>query len=105
MLRIRVGQREFHAVGDAREGESISFSLRPETIRLLATGEAPPPGWHVVEAELGSIEFLGAITRIDLDISDGARLRVASLDLLPDQLARGGITIAYDPRRITVFRE
>ncbi len=85
-LRIRVGQREFFAMGEASEGASISFSLRPETIRLLATGEAPPPGWRVIEAELGPVEFLGAITRIELDIGDGATLRVASLDLLPDQL-------------------
>jgi len=33
-------------------------------------------------------------------------LRVAGLDLLPDQLkARGRIAAAYDPRRVTVFRE
>jgi ABC-type Fe3+/spermidine/putrescine transport system ATPase subunit len=104
MLRIRAGQREFRAVGEASEGESISFSLRPETIRLLAADAAPPPGWSVFEAELGPVEFLGAIIRIELDIGDGAMLRVASLDLLPDQLARGRVTVAYDPRRITVFR-
>jgi iron(III) transport system ATP-binding protein len=103
-LRIRAGRREFYAVGDASDGERISFSLRPETIRLLDTGEVPPPGWRVIEAELGPVEFLGAITRIELDIGDGATLRVASLDLLPDQLARGRLTAAYDPRRITVFR-
>ena len=104
-LRIRAGQQEFRAVGDARESERVSFSLRPETIRLLDTGEAPPPGWSVFEAGLGPVEFLGAITRIELDIGDGAMLRVASLDVLPDQLkARGRIAAAYDPRRITVFR-
>jgi iron(III) transport system ATP-binding protein len=103
-LRIRAGQREFRAVGEAGDGERIGFSLRPETIRLIETGVAPPPGWSVFEAELGPVEFLGAITRIELDIGDGAMLRVASLDLLPDQLARGRVTVAYDPRRITVFR-
>jgi ABC-type Fe3+/spermidine/putrescine transport system ATPase subunit len=104
-VRIRIGQQEFRAVDDGREGESVSFSLRPETIRLLDSDEAPPPGWSVFEAELGPVEFLGAITRIGLDIGDGAMLRVASLDLLPDQLkGRGRIAAAYDPRRITVFR-
>jgi ABC-type Fe3+/spermidine/putrescine transport system ATPase subunit len=105
VLRIRAGQREFRAIGDAREGESVSFSLRPESIRLLGSGEAPPLGWNVFEAELGPVEFLGAITRIELNIGDGAMLRAASLDLLPDQLkARGRIAAAYDPRRVTVFR-
>ena len=57
------------------------------------------------EAGLGSIEFLGAMTRIELQIGNGAVLRVASLDVLPDELeARGRIAAAYDPRRITVFR-
>jgi ABC-type Fe3+/spermidine/putrescine transport system ATPase subunit len=104
VLRIRAGQREFRAVGEASDGERIGFSLRPETVRLLETGATPPPGWSVFEAELGPVEFLGAITRIELDIGDGAMLRVASLDLLPDQLPRGRVTVAYDPRRITVFR-
>jgi ABC-type Fe3+/spermidine/putrescine transport system ATPase subunit len=104
-LRIRVGQQEFRAVGEGREGEIVSFSLRPETIRLLNPGEAPPPGWNVFEASLGPVEFLGAITRLELLMGNGALLRVASLDVLPDELkARGRIAAAYDPRRITVFR-
>jgi ABC-type Fe3+/spermidine/putrescine transport system ATPase subunit len=105
MLRILVGPQEFRAAGEGREGESVSFSLRPETIRLVGAGETPPPGWSVFEASLGSVEFLGAITRIELQLGSGAILRVASLDVLPDELrARGRIAAAYDPRRITVFR-
>jgi ABC-type Fe3+/spermidine/putrescine transport system ATPase subunit len=105
MLRILVGPQEFRAAGEGREGESVSFSLRPETIRLVDAGETPPPGWSVFEASLGSVEFLGAITRIELQLGSGAILRVASLDVLPDELrARGRIAAAYDPRRITVFR-
>ena len=104
-LRIRVGQQEFRAAGEARDGETINFSLRPETIRLLRTGEAAPSGWSVLEAARGTVEFLGAITRIELNIGDGAMVRVASLDVLPDELkAQGRIAAAYDPRRITVFR-
>jgi iron(III) transport system ATP-binding protein len=105
MLRILVGPQEFRAAGEGREGESVSFSLRPETIRLVDAGETPPPGWSVFEASLGSVEFLGAITRLELRLGSGAILRVASLDVLPDELrARGRIAAAYDPRRITVFR-
>jgi len=103
VLRIRVGQQEFCAAGDARDGETISFSLRPETIRLLGAGELPPPGWNAFEASLGPVEFLGAITRIELKLGDNSTLRVASLDVLPDELAGGRIKVAYDPRRVTVF--
>jgi ABC-type Fe3+/spermidine/putrescine transport system ATPase subunit len=106
VLRIRVGTREFRAMGQGGAGERVNFSLRPETIRLLDEGEAPPPGWSVVEAGLGAIEFLGAVTRIELKIDSDATLRVASLDVLPNELiTRSRVTAAYDPRRITVFRE
>jgi ABC-type Fe3+/spermidine/putrescine transport system ATPase subunit len=105
MLRIRVAQQEFRAVGGAGEGESVIFSLRPEAIRLLDEGQVLPSGWSVFEASLGPVEFLGAITRIELKVDGDAMLRVASLDVLPDQLkTRGRLKAAYDPRRITVFR-
>jgi ABC-type Fe3+/spermidine/putrescine transport system ATPase subunit len=104
-LRIRVGQQDFRAYGDGHEGETVTFSLRPETVRLLVAHEAPPPGWSTIETTLRHVEFLGAITRIELDAGNGAVLKVASLDLLPDDLARRNhIVAAYDPHRVTVFR-
>jgi len=104
-LRIQVGQQEFRAHGDGRQGETVTFSLRPETVRLLAPGESAPAGWSVLHTDLAHVEFLGAITRLDLAVGNGATLRVASLDVLPDELkARGRISAAYDPRRVTVFR-
>jgi ABC-type Fe3+/spermidine/putrescine transport system ATPase subunit len=104
-LRLRVGQQEFRAHGDGREGEAVTISLRPETVRLLHDGAPPPAGWSVLAARLAQVEFLGALTRVELDVGNGAILRIASLDVLPDELkGRGSITAAYDPRRITVFR-
>ena len=105
IARIRVGEREFHAPASDRNGESLTFSLRPETVRLLAPGEAAPAGWAPLDATLAHVEFLGALTRIELDLGDGTTLRVASLDVLPGALATSGrVVAAYDPRRVTVFR-
>ena len=104
-LRIRVGAQEFHAHGHGRGGETVTFSLRPETVRLLHEGAAPPAGWNMFDARIAHVEFLGALTRLELDVGNGAILRVASLDVLPSELAaRGRVAAAYDPRRITVFR-
>ena len=104
-LRIKVGQQEFRAHGSGREGETVTFSLRPETVRLLHEGAAPPAGWNMFDARIAHVEFLGALTRLELDVGNGAILRVASLDVLPSELAaRGRVAAAYDPRRITVFR-
>jgi len=104
ILRIKVGLQEFRAIGGGNNGENVTFSLRPETVRLLKPGETAPAGWSVIDTTLAHVEFLGALTRIELDVGNGARLRVASLDVVPDALARGRIAAAYDPRRITVFR-
>ena len=104
-LRIRVRGQEFAARGaDAATGAEITFSLRPETLRLLAGGAAPPPGWASVTAAVSRIEFLGVLTRLSVRLDDGALLHAATLDLLPEGVANGApVTLAYDPARVTVF--
>jgi iron(III) transport system ATP-binding protein len=106
LMRIRVGGQEFAVrAADLPSDGPITFSLRPEMLRLLASGAAPPPGWASVTATVQRVEFLGALTRLDLRLPDGAMLRAASLDLLPDGLAAGRpVALAYDPARVTVFR-
>ena len=105
-VRIRVGGQEFAARGaDAAPGAAITFALRPEMLRLLAAGMAPPPGWATVTASVARVEFLGVLTRLDLRLADGAPLHAASLDQLPEGVATGvPVTLAYDPARVTVFR-
>ena len=104
-LRIRVRGQEFAARGaDAATGAEIAFSLRPETLRLVAGGAAPPPGWASVTAAVSRIEFLGVLTRLSVRLDDGALLHAATLDLLPEGVANGApVTLAYDPARVTVF--
>ena len=104
-LRIRVRGQEFAARGaDAATGAEITFSLRPETLRLVAGGTAPPPGWASVTAAVSRIEFLGVLTRLSVRLYDGALLHAATLDLLPEGVANGApVTLAYDPARVTVF--
>ena len=104
-LRIRVRGQEFAARGaDAATGAEITFSLRPETLRLVAGGAAPPPGWASVTAAVSRIEFLGVLTRLTVRLDDGALLHAATLDLLPEGVANGApVTLAYDPARVTVF--
>jgi ABC-type Fe3+/spermidine/putrescine transport system ATPase subunit len=104
-VRIRVGGQEFAArSADAAPGAAITFSLRPEMLRLVTDG-TPPPGWALVTASVARIEFLGVLTRLSLRLDDGAPLHAATLDLLPEGVAKGApVTLAYDPARVTVFR-
>ena len=107
LVRIRVGGQTFAArSADAAPGAAITFSLRPEMLRLMAAGTPPPPGWTAVAASVARIEFLGVLTRLSLRLADGAPLHAATLDLLPEGVANGApVTLAYDPARVTVFRQ
>jgi iron(III) transport system ATP-binding protein len=104
-VRIRVGAQEFAAHSpDAAPGAGITFSLRPEMLRLMA-GATPPPGWAAVTASVARVEFLGVLTRLNLRLADGAPLHAVSLDQLPEGVATGApVTLAYDPARVTVFQ-
>jgi hypothetical protein len=86
-------------------GDTLSFSLRPEILRPVAPGAAAPEGWALVAARLEHVEFLGALTRMEMSLGEGTRLRVAALDL-PSGWVRqsGAVALAYDPARITAFR-
>jgi ABC-type Fe3+/spermidine/putrescine transport system ATPase subunit len=104
-LRIRVGGIELVARAGAAATESrIRLSLRPETLRLLASGEAPPPGWARIEAVVGRVELLGATTRVECLAASSVALRLALLDLPPETIVPGAeIALAYDPDRVAVF--
>jgi len=90
---IRAGVTEFQvegaASGVAAPGTTIAFCLRPEALRVLAPGEALPAGWASVAAQIARVEFLGALTRVETRLADGALLRVALLDQPLDTLVAG----------------
>jgi spermidine/putrescine transport system ATP-binding protein len=103
---ITVGATEFRIESAAAPpGETITFCLRPEALRVIAAGEPPPAGWAAVEARISRVEFLGALTRVETQLADGTLLRVALLDQPLETLALGHVlTLAYDPRRVTGFK-
>jgi iron(III) transport system ATP-binding protein len=101
---VAVGGHEF-AIADRRPlGTTVQLSLRPEALRLIDARDAVPVGWHRLSGRLGRIELLGALTRFEAVIGDNLRLQVAVVDAPPEALTqRTEITLAYDPRRATVF--
>jgi ABC-type Fe3+/spermidine/putrescine transport system ATPase subunit len=104
-LRIGVGGIELMARGSETAKDSrVSLSLRPETLRLLAPGEASPAGWARIEAVVGRVELLGTTTRVECLAAGGVALRLALLDLPPETIVPGAkLALAYDPGRIAVF--
>ncbi|MGZ5174821.1 MAG: ABC transporter ATP-binding protein [Burkholderiales bacterium] len=103
---IEVAGTEFHMEGSlSATGPAVAFCLRPEALRVIAPGDVVPAGWTSLEARLVRVEFLGALTRLETRIAEGATLRVALLDQPLDALSPGCVlTLAYDPRRTTPFK-
>jgi len=101
---VHVGATEFRIATTAATGETLSFALRPEVLQVLRGGTAAA-GMAVLQGQVVGLEFLGPITRIDLALDPAAPpLQLAALDLPPDGIAAGStLTVAYDPRRATVF--
>jgi len=103
---VRVGAMEFTidaaAIAGAKPGAEVGFSLRPELLSIAAPGAKPPSGWAGLEARVQRIEFLGALTRIELAVGGDLTLHAAVVDM-PQGLSEGFVAVAYDPARVTVF--
>ena len=64
------------AFSTAHGGPSAWTSLRPEKIRLLATGETLPAGHHAATGKVTAVHYQGSIIRLVADVS-GTRLTAA----------------------------
>jgi ABC-type Fe3+/spermidine/putrescine transport system ATPase subunit len=121
-LVARAGAEVEVALGDARikaegasvaataAGQGVLLSVRPEALRLLAAGEAPPPGWPVLAGTLGEVEYLGALTRFQVTVPEGPPLHLMAL-VPPQAAAREGaqgeatVRVALDFARVVVLPE
>jgi hypothetical protein len=80
--------------------DRVALSLRPEALRLVGEGEAPPHGWRMLAGTLEETEYLGPVTRFVVRLGDGMRLTVMAL---APPAATGEVAVAYDPARVVVL--
>jgi ABC-type Fe3+/spermidine/putrescine transport system ATPase subunit len=85
---------------EGKPGDAVVMSLRPEALRLLASGETVPAGWATLSGTLGDVEYLGPVTRFSVTLGDGAPLQLMAL---APPSGSGAVTVAYDPRRVVVM--
>ena len=77
---MRVGAVELIVTdAGARQGEVVTLCLRPEALRIIAPSEAPLTGEARLEGTVTNAEFIGALTRLDVELSGGTPLKVAVL--------------------------
>jgi len=96
-VEIDAGGARFRVAG-AGAGDAASFSLRPETLRVLPPGATVPEGWPVLAGKLARVEFLGVMTRAEFQVLGGPMLRLAAVALPADVAA-----VTYDPTQVTLF--
>ena len=53
----------FIGISNLLERDGRHFTIRPEKIRLLAVGDAAPPGSHVEDGRIENVVYLGMLTR------------------------------------------
>jgi ABC-type Fe3+/spermidine/putrescine transport system ATPase subunit len=105
--RVRTsGGDVFMADTDAPQGEPVTLCLRPEALRIIAAGEATAAAEQRMESTVTTAEFIGALTRLDVKLPGGTPLKIAVLDGPRSSAAAGStVALAYDPSRVTVFRQ
>jgi ABC-type Fe3+/spermidine/putrescine transport system ATPase subunit len=82
-------------------GDRVEVSIRPEAIRLLGANEASPADWGTLTGNLSGVEYLGAVTRLYVRVSENGAPMQLTVAAAPT--GGGAIRMAYDPARAVVW--
>ena len=86
----------FVGISNLLERDGRHFTIRPEKIRLLAAGDAVPPGSHVEDGRIENVVYLGMLTRYLVELAGGGHLTAVRQNLdgaAADYLGAQGTTI------------
>jgi putative spermidine/putrescine transport system ATP-binding protein len=84
-------------------GRPGPFALRPERIRLLASGVMPEPGWLTTEGRVLATQYHGSHTRYEIKLLDGLALAAQRQnEAEPASIAADGrVRLAWRPDDMT----
>jgi ABC-type Fe3+/spermidine/putrescine transport system ATPase subunit len=102
-----VDEVEMRVGGDPRPaGQKTSFAIRPEAFKVAEqlTG-AEKQGMGSLRVKISKVEYLGYMTKYDLDLGGNLSAKMVSYDVLPQSLRKEGeaLEIFYDPKRVLVY--
>ncbi len=69
-------------------GFPASYAVRPERIRILPAGAEVPLGFASIDGRVVAITYLGANSRVEVEVDEGGRLQVV------EQNVDGGMSVA-----------
>jgi len=90
------------------KGSRISFAIRPEAFRILEDTETSlTKGFFSLKGRISSVEYLGTLTKYEIELAEGVILKVNSYDIEPDRIKQRGETVefGYDPKRVLIYKD
>ncbi len=92
--------------GQGSRGGKVFFAIRPEAFKMTGqlTDEERKEMFRL-PAKVAKIEYLGYMTKYDLELGGNLNAKMVSYDVLPQNLRQEGedIEVFYDPKRVLVY--
>lgn len=81
---------------------------RPNAFRVLEdTKPSLTKGLFSLKGRISSVEYLGTLTKYEIELAEGVILKVNSYDIEPDRIKQRGETVefGYDPKRVLIYED
>jgi ABC-type Fe3+/spermidine/putrescine transport system ATPase subunit len=104
---VQVGEVKMKVTGAFRPpGEKVFFSIRPEAFKVAEQlTDEERKGMFRIPAKVAKVEYLGYMTKYDLELGKNLNAKMVSYDVLPENLRKEeeAVDLFYDPRRVLVY--
>ena len=105
--KVKVGDISMRVSGaPGPAGGKVSFAIRPEAFKVAeqVPGEEQK-GMVRMGAKVAKVEYLGYMTKYDLELGTNLNAKMVSYDVLPGNLRKEGeiLEVFYDPKRVLVY--
>jgi putative spermidine/putrescine transport system ATP-binding protein len=91
-------------------GFPASYAVRPERIRILPAGAEVPLGHASIEGRIAAVTYLGASSRVEVEVEEGGRLQVVEQNVdggmcMADRAPGTAVRLAIERRHIQAVSE